>query len=510
MNGKAAAQVGARGRLPDKVMIARVAERCGIPRLRPTSVLHPYISMPRDTVACKRIAGEAMQRTIQIEFNELSPALIDEFIEAGELPNFGLLRDRSEVFVTDASKEVSLEPWVQWPTLHTGIEDSEHGIRNLGEGNRVKGRGLARELAAAGFRVGVFGSMNLDYGPLNSFVVPDPWNADSLPHPLGLRAFTDFVFSAVQENSSDRLNKRAALPFVAYLAAHGLTAATAMQAARQLRDERRDAGLKWRRSLVLDSMSYDLFRNLTRRYDVAYATFFSNSTAHFQHYFWRNFRPEIFSAPPPLEDHPSLSDAVLTGYKSYDRLLGRFLSDFPHERLVFATALSQAPWDTTKCTYRPRDFGRLLRALGVDPSRVAVEPVMAEEFVLSFPDEAAARESISRIKDSRIGNEPLFRIKQDEPLRAWIGCAINDWNAAGEAVATLPDGRQERFDALFYRIHSIRSGRHHPDGCFWVTSAAPRRVEEPLPLTSVAPTILRLFGVDPPSYMKDPAVELAG
>jgi hypothetical protein len=451
-----------------------------------------------------------MQRTIQIEFNELSPALIDEFIDAGELPNFRLLRDKSEAFVTDASDELSLNPWVQWPTLHTGIPDSEHGIRDLGEADRVNGRGVARELAAAGFKVGVFGSMNLDYGPLDSFVVPDPWNPDSSPHPAALRSFTDFVNSAVQDNSSDRLDKRAAIPFLTYLATHGLTPATAVAAARQLRDERRDPGLKWRRSLVLDSMSYDLFRHLMRRHDVAYATFFSNSTAHFQHYFWRNFRPEGFSAAPPSEDHPSLAVAVLTGYQKYDHLLGRFMSDFPNERLVFATALSQEPWDTTWCTYRPYDFDRLVEVLGIDASRATVEPVMAEEFFLSFPDELAADEAMKRLRDSRIGDEPLFRIEQNEPLRVKLCCAVNDWDASGEAEVTLPGGKHERFDKLFYRIHSVRSGVHHPDGCFWVQSAVPRRVEEKIPLTSVAPTILRFFGVDPPSYMKQPAVEMAG
>ena len=450
-----------------------------------------------------------MQRTIQIEFNELSPVLIDEFIEAGELPNFRLLRDTSEVFVTDASGELDLQPWVQWPTLHTGIQDSEHGIHHLGEADRVTGRGVARELAAAGFTVGVFGSMNLDYGPLDSFVVPDAWN-DSPPHPPALRAFTDFVFSAVQENSADRLDKRAALPFLAYLATHGLKPATVVAAARQLLDERRDSGLRWRRSLVLDSMSYDLFRNLMRRHDVAYATFFSNSTAHFQHYYWRNFRPRSFSAPPPTEDHPSLSDAILSGYRNYDRLLGRFLKDFPNERLVFATALSQEPWDTTWCTYRPKDFGRLLELVGIDMSHVGVEPVMAEQFFVSFADAAALDNAMKLLSESRIGDEPLFRIEQTEPLRVNICCSVNDWSAPGETVVTLPGDKQERFDDLFYRIHSIRSGRHHPDGCFWVQSRAPRRVEEKVPLTSVAPTILRLYGVDAPLYMKEPAIELAG
>jgi predicted AlkP superfamily phosphohydrolase/phosphomutase len=76
-------------------------------------------------------------------------------------------------------------------------------------------------------------------------------------------------------------------------------------------------------------------------------------------------------------------------------------------------------------------------------------------------------------------------------------------------MMTLPDGQQVPFDDYFYRIHSIRSGRHHPDGCFWVQSDTPRRVEERIPLTAVAPTLLRLFGVNVPSYMKEAQVALS-
>jgi len=451
-----------------------------------------------------------MQRTIQIELNELSPTLIDEFIDAGELPNFRRLRDTSEVFVTDASTELSLEPWVQWPTLHTGIDDSDHGIRHLGEADRVKGRGVARELADAGFKVGVFMTMNLDYGPLDGFVVPDPWNPDSRPYPDELRAFSDFVFSAVQENSAARLDKKAAIPFITYLLRRGLTPKTVIATARQLLDERKDSGVQWRRTLVLDLMAYDLFRTLVRKHNVAYATFFSNSTAHFQHYFWRNFRPEGFSAPVPPEDHPSLKDAVITGYRSYDRLIGKFMADFPDDRLVFVTALSQEPWDTTWCTYRPYDFDRLIELLGFEKGRVEVEPVMAEEFFLEFPDEQAEKEGFERLAKARINGQPLFRTQQNEPLRHKLSCNVNEWYFPGETPVELPTGKTERFDKLFYRIHSLRSGRHHPDGCFWVQTSSPRRVEEKVPLTAVAPTLLRLYGVEQPGYMKQPAVPLAG
>lgn len=450
-----------------------------------------------------------MRRTIQIEFNELSPTLIDEFIEAGELPNFRRLRDSSEVFVTDASDEITLEPWVQWPTLHTGIHDRDHGIQYLGEANRVRGRGVARELAAAGFKVGVFGSMNLDYGPLDGFVVPDPWNPGSSPHPAGLRAFTNFVATAVQENSTDGLDKRAAMPFLAYLATHGLAPATALAAIRQLCDERRQGELKWRRSLILDAISYDVFRRLVGHHGAAYATFFSNSTAHLQHYYWRNFRPSSFSIPPPPEDHPSLEAAVLAGYRNHDRLIQRFLSDFPDDRLVFVTALSQQAWDTTKSSYRPQNFDQLLELVGIDRSRATVEPVMAEEFFLSFPDSAATDEAVARLNDCRIDDLPLFNMQRNEALRVKASCAFNGWSPY-PGLVTMPDGKQVPFSELFYRIHGVRSGRHHPDGCFWVQSSVPRKVVEKIPLTSVAPTVLRLFGVEAPSYMKEPPVELAG
>ena len=58
---------------------------------------------------------------------------------------------------------------------------------------------------------------------------------------------------------------------------------------------------------------------------------------------------------------------------------------------------SQAPWETTKCTYRPCDFDRLIEALGVDPSGAAVEPDIAEDFVLSFRNETTADDMMSRI-----------------------------------------------------------------------------------------------------------------
>jgi len=49
---------------------------------------------------------------VLLEFNELTPALMDRFIADGKLPNFARLRASSEIFISDAEEqEPYLEPW---------------------------------------------------------------------------------------------------------------------------------------------------------------------------------------------------------------------------------------------------------------------------------------------------------------------------------------------------------------------------------------------------------------
>ena len=61
-------------------------------------------------------------RLILIEFNELCPSLLDRFMERDWLPNFQRFHDLSDVYTTDAGeKPEHLEPWIQWPTVHSGM-----------------------------------------------------------------------------------------------------------------------------------------------------------------------------------------------------------------------------------------------------------------------------------------------------------------------------------------------------------------------------------------------------
>jgi hypothetical protein len=447
---------------------------------------------------------------ILIEFNELCPTLLRRFMDDGLLPNFRALHDSSVVCVSDAGEEApNLEPWIQWPTVHSGLPFAEHGVFHLGDGRRLGVKCLAEVLSDAGVPAGVFGSMNTNYGRLNGYVVPDPWDRAGEPHPEWLRPFYRTVARQVQESSREGAGSLGDLvAFAWFLATHGLTAGAAAAVVAQLARERLDPGVRWRRPMLLDQLQYDVFRCLNRRLGLRFATFFCNSTAHFQHYHWRNMEPERFPVPPPLTDHASLRDAIPEGYRAMDRLVGRFLRDYPDALLVLCTALSQQPWvETTKCTFRPRRFDTFLRFAGVKINAAAVKPVMAEQFHLECGSETAAALAEARFRDLVMGGEPAMSVNR-EGTGVFAGCRINDPAMLDRTVTRRADGVGQRFGELFYMIHTMRSGRHHPDGALWFRTGRHRIVPDRVPLTDVAPTILAHFGVAQPEHMRGQALPL--
>ncbi|HSD25237.1 MAG TPA: hypothetical protein VLB79_13030 [Solirubrobacterales bacterium] len=453
-------------------------------------------------------------RLIIAEFNELSPVLMDKFIAAGKLPNFGRLRSQSEVYLTDAQEaQEDLEPWIQWVTVHSGLTYAEHGIRNLGDGHKLDRKSIWDLLSDAGKRVWVCGSMNINYRlPINGWVLPDPWMRSVKPHPEDeLRPYYRFVSANVQEYTREDvpLSRGEQLAFLKFMARHGLSPATTTAIGRQLISER-TSDAHWRRAVILDKLQFDLFRSQWKRTRPDFATFFLNSTAHFQHLYWRNMEPEHFKVKPEPGDQAVYEDAILYGYEQMDGLCGRLLDLADDDTvLVFATALSQQPCLTYdegggKNIYRPRDFESFVRAVGIEEP-AEVTPVMAEEFHLDFDTEDAARDAETKLNELRYENEPAMGV-QREGTGLMCGCRI--WrNLDPDAVLRI-DGSEQTvpFFDVFYRIDLVKSGMHHPDGMLWIRHPGRSHSEHPgkVPLTAVAPTVLSMYGIDQPDYMHEP------
>lgn len=410
--------------------------------------------------------------------------------------------ESSVVRRTDAAEAPPyLEPWIQWPTVHFGVGREQHGSFHLGDGRKYEGPGLAQLLSDAGVRVGVFGSMNTNYRALSGYYLPDPWDARGRAFPPELSAFSDFVARQVQESSRDdaRIGPLAALRFVRFLLAHGLRAGTVASIVRQLVAERRNPKVRWKRAMLLDALAFDVFSSLNATYRGRFATFFSNSVAHFQHYHWRDMSPAIFDHQSD-DDDGTHRDAIREGYQRNDAIVGRVLRSHPKSTIVFATGLSQQPWlETAKCAYRPRKFADLFAFAGVTGGHV--EPLMAEEFriVGTNPERTALQ-----LRALTSSGTPIFNAAVVEG-GVHAGCSIYDGDA--RVLRNVVDGptRSATFGDLFYRLPAMRSGRHHPIGALWIRDGSPHRIEdEPVPLESIAPTILSMFALTPPASFAPP------
>ena len=457
-------------------------------------------------------------RMIVLELNELSPVLMEKFINAGKLPNFKRLRDGADAFTTEADAPApDLEPWIQWVSVHTGITYDTHQVHHLGDGHTFDQPNVWDLLSDAGRSVWVCGSMNINYGkPINGWVLPDPWVNRLGPHPADeLGAYYKFVSANVQEHTSGNVNLTRAdqIAFLRFMATHGLRPSTVAAIVKQLAGERR-ADTGWKRAVILDRLQTDVFWSHFKRASPDFSTLFLNSTAHYQHLYWRNMEPEHFKVKPDGGEQAVYQEAILFGYQEMDRLVGETLAKAGADTTIaLVTALSQQPslkYEDIggKNLYRPNNFQRLLEEAGIT-APAHVTPVMAEEFNVDFETAEDAVDAKEKLEAMRVGGDVAMKAKLEG---SGLRCQCMIWTQLDPQTELSFDGngRKVPFFDIFYRLDLLKSGQHHPDGLFWIhrPGGRGRTHEGRVQLDSILPTILDLYGVETPANVKGEALPI--
>jgi hypothetical protein len=458
----------------------------------------------------------AARRVILLEFNELSPDLMKRFMAMGQLPNFQRLYDESHVYVTEAAERGwELNPWVQWVTVHSGLDYRDHGIIELDEGGKLNAKRVWDVVSESGFPVWVCGSMNVAYEtPINGLVMPDPWTTKVPPFPDSLLPFFRFVQQNVLEHTTDRpaLKRSDYLKFVVFMVMHGLSFSTVKAIVQQLLSER-SGNHHWRRAVLLDKLQFDVFRWYYRKIRPRFSTFFSNSTAHFQHYHWREMEPHLFKVQPTEEKAATHEKTILFGYQQMDEMIGRFMALAAADTvLIFATALSQQPClvyedQGGKVTYRPKQISRLMKFADVTEAHTTA-PLMAEVFNIHLKSEDDATSVQTKLEALQIeGRQAMQLLRKGTLITA--KCQVHE-KLPIEARISRKGGGDISFFDMFFELEDVKSGMHHPDGMLWIhlPEKAPRQHTEKVLLASVAPTILQLLSLPCPADMKAPPLAI--
>ena len=466
-------------------------------------------------------AVQPRRPVIVMEFNELCPALLDQWMREGRLPNFKRLHDQCAVFTTDADVTDSgqLEPWIQWYSVHTGLAYRQHRVFHLTEGVQAGHRDIYRALLDNGRRVGSMASMNVaPFARKGSFFVGDPWSENGDASPPALNIYNRFVSHNVREysNASNRMGLCDYFGFLHFMVAHGLSVSTiarilAQLAAEKVGDHRRS----YKRVAILDRLQFDLFKNLYLRDRPDFATFFLNSTAHLQHSYWRHMDPDAFTVRPNAGETAVYGDAIRFGYEAMDGLVGKFLALADRTKAVpmMMTALSQQPFlrheeQGGQHFYRLHNAEIFLRGLGVAYSDV--DPTMTHQYLARFAGPAEVAAARARIEQLRLvgtdaGASILFGFASvdagDDGL--YFGCQISTQVSADAQIRDDATGEHFPFARLLYKIEAIKSGRHHPEGALWIGADRPCVHSDHASILDVFPTVLDMLGIAEPAEERE-------
>ncbi|UUL82177.1 hypothetical protein [Sphingomonas qomolangmaensis] len=436
-----------------------------------------------------------MPNVVSLEMNEINFEFVKSYVAKGELPHFAELLAKYELTETVAEEDYRLlEPWIQWPTVYTGMSYAEHGVFRLGDIVGTTHEQVWEALEARGVSVGAISPINgANRCAQADFFVPDPWTATPVTGDEGLKTLSGLVGMAVNGNATGGASLASLgpklMPFVLRFARPTSWGAYAACLAKVRK-------YKWAKAAFLDRFLADVFLKLRAKHGTRYASLFLNAGAHIQHH--HLFEAGVYQGENRNPDWYSTAgregvDPMLFIYRIYDGILRDVLA-LADTRVLITTGLSQTANGRTKYQYRFNDHVATLHRMGVGD--FAVNPRMSRDFLLEFPDAASATAAAAKLAAFACAGKPFFSI---EDRGRSLFCQICYFGPPEGLAEVTADGRT--FDiADEISLVSIENGIHQTIG-YHIDTAVPRRAADTparIPLTSVFARTLAIFPGDAP------------
>jgi hypothetical protein len=259
--------------------------------------------------------------------------------------------------------------------------------------------------------------------------------------------------------------------------------------------------------VILDLFQWDVFQHFYHKSRIDFATFFLNSTAHFQHAYWRHMEPERFSVKPSKEEIDQYGGAILFGYKMMDELIRRFLKLAGQDgTLIFCTGLSQQQYLKREAAggrhyYRIHGSHVFRERLGIE-AKFEYNPVMSDQVILRFVGEDEALKAEEHLRSYQLFDKSAFHMSL-EGADLIVQCNFGGVVPPDTMLTQELSGRQVPFFDIFYSMDVVKSGYHHPDGMLWVRfpDGVHAVHQKKVSLRSIAPAVLEHFGVPRPDFM---------
>jgi len=460
-------------------------------------------------------------KIIFFELNEVPYKVIHHFCKLYPESNLAKVLAAGKKYETFSEDQGHLSPWITWPTVHRGVDNSKHFISDFGQDLNDQEKAypaIWNMLAQNGVKVGLFGSLHTYPMPENiqnySFYVPDTFAAGSECFPKKLETFQKFNLSMARESSrvvSSRIPAKEAIQFLMKLPDLGFRFKTAADIAGQIVDERVNKWKVVRRRTYQSVIGFEIFYKQLVTAKPDFATFFTNHVASSQHRYWAAAFPEDYeNLKLGREWIETYNGEIVYTMKKADEMIGRlvkYIEKNPEYSLWILSSMGQHAVEAREIytDLFVTNGKRFMDNFNLGSDSFELRPSMVPQFNVQVHSDKR-KEFEEKLNTLRINDQPVNCRQKGEGFYSLdIGIPNLDESKIkielmGQIIPLAHSGMenvkiQDRCGATAYHI---------PQGSLIIYSPANIKNGKDvtnISTTDIAPSILRNFNIAIPGYM---------
>ncbi|MCS6832178.1 MAG: hypothetical protein NZ521_01275 [Flammeovirgaceae bacterium] len=468
-----------------------------------------------------------MRKFILFELNEVPFFVIDHYCQHHPESLLAKILPQCYQVETYTEDEGHLSPWITWPTLHRGVTNKYHKIKDFGEDFTevdAKYPNVWQITMENGISTGVFMPMHSFPLPANyekyAFFVPDPFAGESKTHPANLIPFQRFNLSMSRRsarNVDSGIDLKSASALALSLPRLGIKASTLMDVAGQLVKERLKPWIRTRRRTYQSVLAFDIFMHLMRRKKPQFAIYFSNHVASAMHRYWAAAFPEQYQKYNLSEEwKKTYKGEIDFAMSKFDEFLGKMLSFVnknPEYKLIVASSMGQGATEAEQVSTESycKDFDKFVGFFGLNPTQWERKSAMHPQYNLTIKDERQVEPFAAALRKLEIGGKPLqFRQKE----HGFFSIDLGHRNLLDD-IAVF-DGKKVPFSELGLTNEAIEdetgsTAYHIPEGSLIIydpqNTSLKKQREKGVTTTAIVPSLLENFKIPVPSYMSEKRIK---
>jgi len=467
-----------------------------------------------------------MRNIILFELNEVPFKVIDYYCEKFPKSTLAYTLSKSFQFETITKDQGHLHPWSTWPTIHRGVTNELHGIKDFGQDLaqvNKKYPSIWDILKNKNIDTGVCASLHTYPVPENycdyKFFIPDPFSPVPTTHPAYVMPFQKFNLDMARKsvrNVDTSINKLDAIKLGMSFPRLGITFSTIKDVIGQIISEKNAPWKSTRRRTYQSVLAFDVFYKLLKKEKPKFATFLSNHAASAMHRYWAATFPHDYK-------HNNLSEEWINRYSGeidfamhkFDKFLAklvRFVDKHPTYKLVVASSMGQQATraEPLISELAVTDFGSFLSSLGMNEEEYEILPAMHPQYNLSIKADFEEK-FINALKGFSVKGQSMnYRQKENGFFSLDFGhtnlssddiklndviCTPNDIGLTNQLVDEEASGTAYHIPEGSMFIYDPQNLQANKDRVFSIDT------------TRIAPSILKNFNIDRPEYMNKELIE---